>query len=143
MRFRAAVLSALAVAVAACGGTPQPGDPGYEYNVNGDYTVEFSADDGQSYAGSMHLTTISGGAVSGTMSLVTPLSVEGTATGMIVGAQLELEVQYFIADIQCGGVAASSAAIEQGGNAATGTADISSDDDCAGGPTSAVFTLSR
>jgi hypothetical protein len=142
MKVKAILLAALAV-TAACGGTPQPGDPGYEFNLNGSYAVEFSADDGQSYSGSMMLTTVSGGAVTGTMSLVSPVSIDGTAEGMIIGAQLELEVQYFIPDNQCGGMASSAAAIDQGGNAANGTADITSDDDCAGGPTSAVFTLTR
>ncbi|MFV1988863.1 MAG: hypothetical protein ACC682_16445 [Gemmatimonadota bacterium] len=143
MQLKAAFLTASVAIAAACGGTPQPGDPGYEFNLNGEYAVEFSADDGQSYAGTMQLTTAPGGAVTGTMSLVSPLSVDGTAEGMIVGAQLELDVEYFIPDNQCGGRAVSSAVIEQGGNMATGTSDISSDDNCAGGPTTAAFTLSR
>jgi hypothetical protein len=143
MKARASFLAALVAIVAACGGTPQPGDPGYEFNLNGEYVIEFAADDGQSYAGLMQLATAPGGAVSGTMSLVSPLAVDGTATGMIVGAQLQLDVEYFIPDNQCGGMVASTGAIEQGGDMATGTSDISSDDDCAGGPTAATFTLTR
>ena len=143
MQAKAAFLTAFVAIAAACGGTPQPGDPGYEFNLNGEYAVEFSADDGQSYAGTMQLTTVPGGAVTGAMSLVSPLSIDGTAEGMIVGAQLQLDVEYFIADNQCGGLAASSAVIEEGGDVATGTSDIASDEDCAGGPTSASFTLSR
>ncbi len=143
MKVRALFLTALVAVAAACGGTPQPGDPGYEFNLNGEYMIEFAADDGQSYSGTVQLTTAPGGAVTGTMSLVSPLAVDGTATGMIVGAQLQLDVEYFIPDNQCGGMVASTGAIEQGGDSGSGTSDISSDDDCAGGPTSATFTLTR
>lgn len=138
------VLVAAAIAVAtACGGTPQPGDPGYSFNMNGQYIVEFAADDGQLYAGSMSLTTEPGGNVTGTMSLGNPMVVEGEATGTIVGAQLDLTMRYFIPDAQCGGVATTTSTIEEGGDAASGTAEITNDDECAGGPTSASFTLSR
>lgn len=136
------VVAAVAIA-AACGGNPQPGDPGYSFNLNGEYNAEFAADDGQVYSGTMQLTTGPGGVVTGTMTLLSPMSIDGTVEGMIVGAQLDVTVQYFIADIQCGGTASSTATIEEGGDAATGPADITSDDDCAGGPVSATFSLSR
>ncbi|MDH3735214.1 MAG: hypothetical protein OEU54_16915 [Gemmatimonadota bacterium] len=142
MRYGTALVGALVAVSAACGGTPQPGDPGYEYNVNGQYNVEFDGDDGQSYAGTMTLTTSPGGTVTGSMALVSPMGIDGTAEGMVVGAQLDLTVEFFIPDAQCGGIATSTATIEQGGDSASGSADITPDDEC-GGPTSAVFTMSR
>jgi hypothetical protein len=143
MMSRSVLVAAALVAATACGGTPQPGDPAYSFNMNGQYVVEFAADDGQLYAGSMSLTTGPGGSVTGTMSLTSPTVVEGEATGTIVGAQLDLTVQYFIPDAQCGGTATTTSTIDEGGNGASGTADIANDDACAGGPTSASFTLAR
>ena len=142
MRYGAALVGALVAVSAACGGTPQPGDPGYEYNLDGQYNVQFDGDDGQSYAGTMTLMTGAGGSVTGSMALVSPMSIDGTAEGMIVGAQLELSVEFFIPDAQCGGVATSTATIDRGGESAAGSAQIAPDDDC-GGPSTAVFTLSR
>ena len=142
MRARAALLATI-VAAAACGGTPQPGDPGYEYNVEGSYVVDFAANDGQTYSGTMVLTTGAGGVVSGSMSLTSPVSVDGTVEGTVVGAQLSLDVQYFIPDNQCGGVVIATGTIAQGGGTASGAASIQADDDCQGGPTSADFTLTR
>jgi hypothetical protein len=41
--MRRASLAAVVFAVlaAACAGNPEPGDDGYAYNVNGEYTAEF------------------------------------------------------------------------------------------------------
>lgn len=142
MKVRNAFTAMLLTAAVACGGNPQPGDPGYEFNLNGDYDVQFDGDDGQSYSGTMTLATEPGGAVSGTMALVSPMGIDGTAEGMIIGAQLELNVQYFIPDAQCGGMVASTGVIAQGGDSAEGSADITADPEC-GGPTAAVFTLTR
>jgi hypothetical protein len=142
MKVRTAFTALLLTAAVACGGTPQPGDPGYEFNLNGEYDVQFDGDDGQSYSGTMFLTTEPGGTVSGSMALVSPMGIDGTMEGMIIGAQLELSVQFFIPDAQCGGMAASTAVITQGGDSAAGSADITPDAEC-GGPTVAVFTLTR
>lgn len=143
MKIRASLATVVLAAVAsACGGTPQPGDPGYAYNLDGDYNVVFDGDDGTTYSGTLSLTTVAGGSVSGTMALVSPMSIDGTAEGSIVGAQFDMTLQFFVADAQCGGMATSTATIAQGGDSAEGTAEITPDPEC-GGPSSAVFTLSR
>ena len=143
MKIRAACATiVLAAVAAACGGPPQPGDPGYAYNLDGDYNVEFDGDDGTTYSGTLSLTTEAGGVVAGTLALVSPMGIDGTAEGMIVGAQFDMTLRFFIPDAQCGGVATSTATIAQGGDSAEGTAEIAPDPEC-GGPSSAVFTLTR
>lgn len=143
MTSKSILLAAAVAVVGACASAPQPGEPGYRYNLDGRYSTEFAADDGQVYTGSMQLATEPGGAVTGTMALASPAAVDGQATGTIVGAQLELRVEYFIADAQCGGVATVTATIAEGGDSATGSAVIANDADCAGGPTSASVNLTR
>lgn len=126
----------------ACAGAPRPGEPGYSYNVEGEYVVEFAADDGAVYTGTMALETLDGGEVTGTMSLTAPAAIEGTVQGLVVGADLSLTVDYEIVDQGCGGVASGGGTIEEGGDSASGSVEIS--DGCGGGaPTGASFTLSR
>jgi len=143
MKVKSTLVVATLALVAACGGNPQPGEPGYSFNLNGEYDASFAADDGQAYSGTMQLTTGPGGAVTGTLSIVTPLSVDGTIEGTIIGAQFDVTIEYFIPDLQCGGQVTSTATIAEGGDAAGGPSDITSEDECAGAPTTATFTLSR
>lgn len=133
---------AMLTLAAACGSPPQPGDPGYAYNVDGEYVAEFVADDGTVYTGTMQLETLQGGEVTGTMSLVDPAPIEGTVEGLVVGADLELTVDYQIVDQGCGGVASGGGVVAEGGGSASGSVEIS--DGCGGGaPLSATFTLTR
>jgi hypothetical protein len=53
-----------AVALAACAGTPGPGDSGYAYNVEGDNDGVATVD-GQAFSGPMQLSTAPGGIVTG------------------------------------------------------------------------------
>ena len=58
MRMRTLLGTAvLSFGLAACAGNPEPGEPGYAFNVNGEYAIEFVADDGQVYTGTMQLET--------------------------------------------------------------------------------------
>lgn len=142
MRTNARWTLALLLAAAACGSPPEPGEPGYAYNVDGEYAAEFAADDGAVYTGTMQLETLPGGEVTGTMSLTDPAAIEGTVEGLVVGADLSLSVDYEIVDQGCGGVASGSGVIDEGGGAASGSVEIS--DACGGGaPTGATFTLTR
>lgn len=139
---RAPWLVAAAFALAACGGPPQPGEPGYAYNVDGEYAAEFDTDDGTVYTGTMRLETGPGGQVTGTMSLVNPAAIDGTVEGLVVGADLSMTVDYIIVDQGCGGVATGGGVIEEGGSGVSGSVEIS--DECGGGaPLSATFTLGR
>lgn len=134
-------VAVLAIAV-ACAGAPRPGEPGYAYNLDGEYMAEFAADDGAVYTGTMALETLEGGEVTGTMSLTAPAEIEGSVQGLVVGADLSLTVDYEIVGQGCGGVASGGGTIDEGGDSASGSVEIS--DGCGGGaPTGASFTLSR
>ncbi len=131
----------LAAALAACSGNPQPGDAGYSFNLNGDYAADVAASDGSSYVGTIQLETQAGGAVVGTMSLTSPMAIDGVVEGVIVGAEFSFDISYQIADAGCGGVAAGTGVIEEGGGGVSGAFDIT--DDCGGAPASATFTFTR
>jgi hypothetical protein len=131
--------AALAGGLVACAGNPEPGEPGYAFNLNGEYDVEFLADDGQAYTGTMELETVAGGAVTGVMALRSPATVDGSVEGLIIGAELSITVPYAIVENGCGGVASGSGIIAEGGGSVTGDVDIN--DECQGAPFSATFTL--
>lgn len=130
---------ALSVGLAACAGNPEPGEPGYAFNLNGEYSAEFVADDGQVYSGTMQLETAVGGAVTGVMALRDPVTVDGELEGLIVGAELTMTVPYSIVENGCSGVASGSGVIVEGGGSVTGSVEI--DDECSGAPFSAEFTF--
>lgn len=125
----------------ACAAAPEPGEPGYEYNLEGEYAAEFLANDGQPYRGTIRLATAPGGDVSGTLALVDPVALEGTAEGRIVGAQLTLTVSYTIPETGCSGVASGGGTIAEGGGRVAG--DVEIDDECGGAPTASSFTFTR
>ncbi len=141
MRKMATLGAGWCVVLAACGGNPQPGEPGYAYNLGGDYGIEFAADDGSVFSGTVSLETGPGGIVSGTMTLTDPMTIHGTAEGLIVGADLTLNVSFTIPDTGCTGLASGGGTIAEGGDSAGGTVEIQ--DDCGGAPPSATFALSR
>ncbi|MDX1576909.1 MAG: hypothetical protein R3266_00425 [Gemmatimonadota bacterium] len=130
----------LALAVAACAGNPAPGEPGYDYNLDGTYIAEFVGDDGTVFTGSMTLETLPGGEVTGTMDLVDPLAITGQVGGLIVGSEASFEVTFDIPDQGCGGIVAGSGVIAAGGGGVEGMFDDITDD-CGGAPTSISFTL--
>lgn len=131
--------AALSVGLAACAGNPEPGEPGYAFNVNGEYAVEFVADDGQVYTGTMQLETAVGGAVTGVMAIRDPMTIDGDVEGLIVGADMTLTVPYSIVENGCSGVASGGGIVAEGGGSVSGSVDI--DDECAGAPFAAEFTL--
>jgi hypothetical protein len=141
MKRNSVKLCAAVVLAAACSSAPQPGDPGYSYNLSGVYQAEFLADDGSAFRGTAEVETLAGGLVSGSLNLVDPMVIAGPLEGEIVGAQLSLEVRYSIPDTGCGGVASGSGVIEEGGVAVAGTVAIV--DECGDAPPAASFTLSR
>jgi hypothetical protein len=131
--------AALAGGLVACAGNPEPGEPGYAFNLNGEYVAEFLADDGSAYTGTIELETGVGGVVTGVMALNSPATVDGTVEGLIVGAELEISIPYAILENGCGGVAAGSGIIAEGGGSVSGDVDIN--DECQDAPLSATFTL--
>ncbi len=132
----------LALALGACAGAPGPGDAGYEYNLNGSYVGDVSADDGSFFAATFELETLPGGSVVGTMSITDPIAIVGDVTGTIIGAEAALDMTYEISDQNCGGSFTGSAVIDAGGDSAAGSLDVV-EDSCGGGPTAITVTLGR
>ena len=93
MRIRSFSLIISAALLAACAGTPGPGDSGYPYNVAGDYSGTITVQ-GQAAAGTMQIETASGGAVSGSFAVTQPFQLGGSVAGTLMGDQLTLEIAY-------------------------------------------------
>lgn len=132
-------IAGLSIGLAACAGNPEPGEPGYAFNVDGEYDVEFVADDGQVYTGTMQIETGAGGAVTGVMAIRDPVTIDGDLEGLIVGAELTMTVPYSIVENGCSGVASGGGVVSEGGGSVAGTVEI--DDECSGAPFSAEFTF--
>jgi hypothetical protein len=122
----------------ACAGNPRPGDPGYRYNVTGTYGASFVVE-GTPYTGTMTLATAPGGAVSGTMSLTSPVPLESPAAGSLVADSLRLAIPYMMPD-GCNGTATLRGQVADGGGAAEGAMEV---EDSCGGTLAGTFTLTR
>lgn len=128
-----------AVLLGACAGNPAPGEPGYPYNVAGQYDVEFVVQ-GEPHVGTAELTTAPGGTVAGTFRVVSPTTVTGTIAGIVADGEISFKMPYTVAAAGCGGTAEASGTVQDGGGTITGT--LSTNDGCAGQSTGA-FTMQR
>ena len=81
-----------------------------------------------SYTGAMDLATAPGGAVSGTMMLMTPVPITAELTGHVIGDSVAFGGPYRTPD--CTGVLRGRGRIADGGGAAWG--DVKIDDGCVG-----------
>ena len=81
-----------------------------------------------SYTGAMDLATAPGGAVSGTMMLMTPVPITAELTGHVIGDSVAFGGPYRTPD--CTGVLRGRGRIADGGRAAWG--DVKIDDGCVG-----------
>ena len=93
MRIRTIGLFIGAALVVGCAGTPGPGDAGYPYNVDGDYSGSLMVS-GLTFTGTMQISTQPGGAVTGTFSLNRPVQINGTIDGTLTGDQLTVGIKY-------------------------------------------------
>lgn len=125
--------------LAACAGNPRPGESGYPYNLTGSYQAEFVVD-GTPYHGTMDLSTASGGAVSGSLTVTDPARVVGMVEGAIVADTFDFQMPYEILENGCSGVLSGRSAISQGGGAFGGA--IRLDDSC-GGEMTGTMTIQR
>lgn len=139
-RFASALTLTAVAALAACAGNPAPGQEGYPYNVDGKYDVEFAADDGGTYTGTMRLATAPGGSVEGEMVLDDPMSISGSVEGTLIEDRLGLSVAFEIPETGCRGVAAGSGTVAEGGAPVEGTVVITADCEA---PPEASFRLAR
>ncbi|MFQ5680344.1 MAG: hypothetical protein ACE5HP_12905 [Gemmatimonadota bacterium] len=122
----------------ACAGNPAPGQAGYAYNVEGDYSAEFVAE-GTTYAGTAVLGTAPGGAVTGEFQITEPTGVTGTIAGTLTADQLALEMDFEIPDIGCSGSASGTLTVAEGGDSAEGEVEIQADCDSPGRATFRLF----
>ncbi len=79
--------------LAACGGTPGPGDSGYAYNVDGTYSGAVTVE-GQAFSGSVDLTTTPGGVVTGTFTVTQPIQMSGDVEGTLMNDRLTVRMTY-------------------------------------------------
>lgn len=139
MRRDSVMCFLLATVVLACSSNPRPGESGFPYNVDGPYAAVFDID-GTIYEGTVQLATAEGGAVSGALALVSPVTINGTLEGVVLNNSFAFTSPYEIEENGCSGVVAGRGVIADGGVSVTGTADV--DDDC-GGALAGTFTLTR
>lgn len=134
-----ALLLPAAFLAAGCAGNPEPGDSGYRFNLNGGYDAMVEAQ-GTAYMGTAELTTLPGGAVTGSIVLTSPGQVEADVTGTVTDSTFQFESVY-VRDGGCEGVLLGTGRIEPEGVAASGSVDIA--DDCSGSMLAGSFKFSR
>ncbi len=133
-----AAIAAVAVSV-GCAGNPEPGDPGYRFNLNGTYDARFSAQ-GMDFTGSAELATSPGGAVTGTVRLTSPETVTAELEGMVADSTFSFESTYSRAG-GCEGALLGGGEIQSEGAGTSGDVDIA--DDCMGGVMEGSFSFTR
>lgn len=121
----------------ACSGNPGPGEAGYPFNASGKYAFNIPED---GLSGSAELRTAPGGAVTGTYSLASSVSVTGTIKGTIVGDRLVFEMPFTVAESMCTGTAKGTGTVARGTQTITGTIAVT--EECAN-PGSRTFRLTR
>ncbi len=138
LHARRVIPIATVVLCGACAGNPQPGDPGYAYNLSGTYDATYIVND-EPYIGTIDLSTAPGGAVTGTFLLADPGIVEGSVNGAIVGNEFTYSGPYKIAG-GCGGTVSGTGVITEGGTAVSGEVQV--EDECSG-PMSGTYSFGR
>ena len=115
--------------LSACAGNPQPGDPGYPYNLSGRYTADFVVQGG-SYRAAMDLSTAPGGALSGIFTIDQPTMIAGTVEGTVSADTVDFQMPYEMVQEGCAGVVTGRSAISVDGAGFEGP--IRLDDSCNG-----------
>ena len=129
MRRSVPALGILSLSLAACAGNPEPGEPGYPYNLSGGYQAEFVVE-GTPYRGTMNLSTGPGGALSGNFVVTEPAGVTGSVEGALVADTVDFQMPYEVLDNGCSGVVYGRHAVTAGGDAFSGP--IRLEDSCDG-----------
>jgi len=114
-----------ALLLAACGGAPRPGQPGYAYNVRGVYAGRLQVES-ESFAAELELSTALGGAVRGTFRVRQPLEIDGRVEGAVIENLVRLTVTHRTADRPaCVSRIEGILTVEPGGGVIDGPATIS------------------
>lgn len=115
---RRLALSALAVLLAACAGNPGPGEPGYAFNLSGDYSGQFDVE-GTVISATMTLQTGPGGVVTGSFR-VAQMGLTGSVEGTLVGDLLTFRGAYRNPESGCDGTTEATATVGPGGATVSG-----------------------
>lgn len=116
---RVTPIALAAVVQLGCAGNPEPGEPGYPYNVAGAYGAEFDVQD-QLYVGEIELTTGPGGAVEGEYTTESPSTVVGRLVGQVVGDRLSIAGPYSVREAGCDGMLDGAGTVAEGGDRIVG-----------------------
>lgn len=120
MRSRGHAWLVAAAFLVGCGGPPAPGQPGYPYNVEGEYSGTVSVE-GQGFQTMLRFTTEEGGTVSGTWEVTQPIQMAGVLSGTLLGDQVELSMPYSNNPMTgCSGELAGTLTVEEGGGTLSG-----------------------
>lgn len=123
----------MALLLAACGGGPGPGDPGYPYNLAGVYTGRLTVE-GEAFDAELELSTSRGGRVRGTFRVRHPLQIDGRAEGTVIDDLLRLTVTYRSdGRTDCDGRVEGILTVEAGGGVIEGPVTIADCDDALSG----------
>jgi hypothetical protein len=112
----------LLVLLAACAGNPGPGQPGYPFNVSGDYSGQFVVE-GQGIAAMLSLRTGPGGVVTGE-ARVAEMGITANVEGTVLGSQFTLRMSYHNPSTRCDGLVEGTATIAEGGASFSGPATV-------------------
>ena len=123
----------MVLVLAACGGGPGPGDPGYRYNVAGVYSGRLVVE-GEAFDAELELSTSGGGRVRGTFRVRRPLEIDGRAEGTVIDDLLRLTVTYRSdGRADCDGRVEGILTVEPGGNVIEGPVTIADCNDALAG----------
>jgi len=123
MRVRTTIGAATAILMVACAGSPEPGQSGYPYNVDGLYAGRLTVED-QRFDATLQLETGRGGRVRGTFTVSAPLEIEGRVGGVLVDDLLRLTLTYTSGDRSCSSSIEGILTVERGGTVVDGPITI-------------------
>lgn len=135
----AGLTAGLFFALAACAGTPGPGESGYPFNMSGSYSGEVVVE-GQAFAMTFDVRTEAEGVIQGTYEVTSPVSMSGDVTGTLVADTATIRLDYMNPMDGCGGTFEARGPVEEGGEAFSGRARVN---DSCGGLLSGTVRLRR
>lgn len=129
----------LLVGAWACAGTPGPGDAGYPFNLSGLFQGQVVVE-GQAFEFELDILTRPGGEFEGTYGVLSPVSMSGPVSGMLVADTATFSLSYMNPMDGCGGTLNATGTVETGGESFAGRVRV---DDSCGGLLSGSFNMKK
>ncbi len=123
----------------ACAGTPGPGESGYPFNLAGLFQGQVVVE-GQAFEFELDILTRPGGALDGTYQVVSPVSMSGPVTGMVMADTATFSLGYTNPMDGCGGTLDANGTVETGGESFSGRVRVN---DSCGGVLSGTFSMKK